>query len=148
MLRQAIGDAFRVTRNTPWTSFAIVLTLSLGTGLNAAVLALTYGIFFRPLPYRDPAALVRIEHDAPLTQLPEFQARRRTVDRVAASRASTSSAASAPCTVSAAFVASSSTCSARSRHRPHVGSSGRRRGPQLACCRATARIRPASSGDS
>ena len=45
MLRQAIGDAFRVTRNTPWTSFAIVLTLSLGTGLNAAVFALTYGIF-------------------------------------------------------------------------------------------------------
>ena len=84
MLRQAIGDAFRVTRNTPWTSFAIVLTLSLGTGLNAAVLALTYGIFFRPLPYRDPAALVRIDQEIPLGQLQEWQARLRTVDRVAA----------------------------------------------------------------
>ena len=84
MLRQAIGDAFRVTRNTPWTSFAIVLTLSLGTGLNAAVLALTYGIFFRPLPYRDPAALVQIDQEIPLGQLQEWQARLRTVDRVAA----------------------------------------------------------------
>ena len=84
MLRQAIGDAFRVTRNTPWTSFAIVLTLSLGTGLNAAVFALTYGIFFRPLPYRDPAALVRIDQEIPLGQLQEWQARLRTVDRVAA----------------------------------------------------------------
>ena len=64
MLRPAIGDAFRVTRNTPWTSFAIVLTLSLGTGLNAVVFALTYGIFFRPLPYRDPAALVRIDQES------------------------------------------------------------------------------------
>ena len=80
MLRQAIGDAFRVTRNTPWTSFAIVLTLSLGTGLNAAVFALTYGIFFRPLPYRDPAALVQIDQEIPLGQLQEWQARLRTVD--------------------------------------------------------------------
>ena len=35
MLRQAAGDAFRVSRNTPWTSATIVLTLALGTGLNA-----------------------------------------------------------------------------------------------------------------
>ncbi len=83
MLRQAAGDAFRVSRNTPWTSATIVLTLALGTGLNASVLALVYGIFYRPLPYRDARSLVRIEHDIPITQLPEFRARLRTVDRVA-----------------------------------------------------------------
>jgi predicted permease len=82
MLRQAIGDAFRVSRNTPWTSCAIVLTLALGTGLNAAVLALTYGIVLRPLPYRAASQLVQIDQEIPLGQLEEWRARLRTVDRI------------------------------------------------------------------
>ena len=106
MLRQAAGDAFRVSRNTPWTSATIVLTLALGTGLNASVLALVYGIFYRPLPYRDARSLVRIEHDIPITQLPEFRARLRTVDRVAgfASASYVLRGIGAPHAVRAAFV--------------------------------------------
>jgi MacB-like periplasmic core domain len=84
MLRQAVRDAFRVSRSTPWTSSTIILTLALGTGLNAAVLALVYGIFFRPLPYRDASRLVQIQQEIPLGQLDEWRARLRTVDRVAA----------------------------------------------------------------
>ena len=36
------------------TTLAAILVLALGTGINTAVLAVSYGILLRPLPYPDP----------------------------------------------------------------------------------------------
>jgi predicted permease len=68
---------------TPWSTIAIVLTLALGTGLNSAVFAVTYGVLFRPLPYHDPARLARIGHNAPLKDLPAWRERLSTAQDVA-----------------------------------------------------------------
>ena len=63
MLRDLWRDAVRACRADRWTSVTIVATLAAGTGFNAAVLALGYGILFRPLPYADADRLVVIEQE-------------------------------------------------------------------------------------
>src|SRR4029453_4075891 len=65
------------------SSLAIVLTLALGTGLNCAVLAVTYGILFRPLPYHDASRIVRLDHRVPLGEVGEGEARLGTVEDIA-----------------------------------------------------------------
>lgn len=50
--------AWRALRATPGSTLAAVLILALGTGANTAVLAITYGILLRPLPYADVSQLV------------------------------------------------------------------------------------------
>ncbi len=44
-----------------WNSFAVVITLALGTGANTAVLAVAYGMLLRPLPFTNPDQLVIID---------------------------------------------------------------------------------------
>jgi hypothetical protein len=53
------------------SSVVIVLTLAWGTGLNSAVLALTYGILLRPLADRDASRLVRLDHHVPFGEVIE-----------------------------------------------------------------------------
>jgi putative ABC transport system permease protein len=60
-----------LTRQPGFTSVA-VLSLALGIGANASIFALIYGLFVRPLPYQEPARLVRLwgqSVDGRLTQL-------------------------------------------------------------------------------
>src|SRR5262245_12473306 len=64
------------------SSLVIILTLALGTGLNSAVLAVTYGILFRPLPYRDSSRLVQLDHRVPFGEVINWQSRLRTVDNI------------------------------------------------------------------
>ena len=50
--------AFRSLRGAPMVSAAAVLSLALAIGANTAVFSILNGLVLRPLPVRDPAALV------------------------------------------------------------------------------------------
>ena len=84
MLREASREAVRATVAAPWTSLTIIVTLALGTGLNAGMLALVNGILLKPLPYREPSRLVRIEQEIPIDRLDAWASRLATADGVAA----------------------------------------------------------------
>src|SRR5204862_7559883 len=65
---------------TPGLAFAVVLTLALGIGANAAIFALVRGVLLRPLANRDEDRLIYIHHSAPglgvknaLFSVPEIQ---------------------------------------------------------------------------
>lgn len=49
----------------PRFSLAAILILALGLGANVAVFAVVHRVLFEPLPYRDPAGLVRIWESNP-----------------------------------------------------------------------------------
>jgi predicted permease len=64
----AVADTFfedvryglRLIRRSPLFSAVVVLTLTVGIGINASVFTVMSGIAFRPHVYRDPASFVRI----------------------------------------------------------------------------------------
>jgi len=53
-------------------ALAAILTIALGVGANAAVFRVIYGVLIQPLPFRDPATLVRLWETHPV--LPQLQA--------------------------------------------------------------------------
>ena len=83
-MRDSLRDACRACRADPWTTLTILVTLGIGTGVNAAVLALVYGILLRPLPYRDPSRLVVIDEEMRFSQLAPWSAALQTADSIAA----------------------------------------------------------------
>jgi predicted permease len=62
--------AFRRLRRSPGFAVAAVLTLALGIGASAAVLAGVYGILLKLLPYPEAHRLVVIEHELPGFEMP------------------------------------------------------------------------------
>ncbi len=55
--------AVRTLRRSPGVTVAVILTLMLGIGANAALFAVVYEILLKPLPYREPERLVFVaEH--------------------------------------------------------------------------------------
>jgi putative ABC transport system permease protein len=88
MSSTGIGDDIRVAARsflrTPWAVAGILMLLALGTGLNSAVLAVTYGILLRPLPYADISRLVVLQHDIRLADLGAWRQKLRTVDDLTA----------------------------------------------------------------
>lgn len=52
--------AIRGLRRRPGFATAAILTLALGIGTSVAMFSVAYGVTLRPLPYNDPARLIRI----------------------------------------------------------------------------------------
>lgn len=81
----------RALRAAPLTTAAAILGIALGMGANVAVLAVTYGILIRPLPYPDASRLVILsvatadgaDFGVPLAEVEEWRQRLRTVENLA-----------------------------------------------------------------
>lgn len=90
-LLRELKSGFRALRTAPLTTAAAVLVIALGVGANTAVLAVTYGILIRPLPYRDVSRLAILsvgtpdgsDFGVPLDQVDEWRRRLRTVEALA-----------------------------------------------------------------
>ncbi len=57
-LRQDIRYAARILRKNPGFAIVSALTLSLGIGVNTAILSAVYGLVLRPLPVEKPSELI------------------------------------------------------------------------------------------
>jgi putative ABC transport system permease protein len=71
------SDAKQAWRNTvrrPAFTLLVALTLALGIGVNSAVFALLDGVLLRPLPYRQPSALVFMWQTLPRLNVAEVEA--------------------------------------------------------------------------
>ena len=88
-----LHSALRSLRSARWATLAAIVTLALGTGANTAVFAVAYGVLVRPLPFADPARLVRISTERPsdssdlgfqLAEFADWQQRMRSVESLAA----------------------------------------------------------------
>src|SRR3954451_18450887 len=62
--------SFRVLRRTPSFAFAVVAVLALGIGANTAIFSIVNSVLLRPLPFDDPAKLVRVFHIPPQATFP------------------------------------------------------------------------------
>ena len=92
MLSSVIQDirfALRGMRRTPGFTFTVLATLALGIGASVATFSAVNGVLLKPLPFRDPARLVRLQHVEPYQTVsePEFVDYRRdarSLERLAA----------------------------------------------------------------
>lgn len=62
-LRRDLRYAVRGFARTPAFALAVVLTLALGIGANAALFSVVYGVLLRPLPYREADRLVLVQRE-------------------------------------------------------------------------------------
>jgi hypothetical protein len=59
-LRHDLRDAWRALNRSRGYTIAVVLTLGLGIGLNTAIFSVVDAVLLKPLPYPEPARLVRV----------------------------------------------------------------------------------------
>lgn len=64
-LQRDVRHAVRFMRRSPVFAGVAIVSLALGIGANAAIFSLTDELILRPLPVRDPGAVVTVSADAP-----------------------------------------------------------------------------------
>jgi len=74
MLFQDLKYTFRALGRAPVFAAATILTLALGIGANVAIFSVVNAVMLQPLPFRDPARLVRIWETNPKRKIPFFSA--------------------------------------------------------------------------
>jgi len=72
-IAQDIRYAVRMIGRTPGFSAAVVLTLMLGIGANAAIFSVLNGIILSPMPYPDAERLVHVWTQFPLQDIDRFE---------------------------------------------------------------------------
>ena len=87
-LGQDLRYAFRMLRKTPAFTAVILVSLTLGIGLNSSVFSVINALFIRPLPVPEPDRLVRIYQDTrgntSYRNFRDLQARSETLESLAA----------------------------------------------------------------